>query len=276
MSTTIEIRRRLLFVDDDPAFLEMIQGVLQELSGGRWEIYVADTVSSALGILEERAVQLVVLDLQMPVLDGTQYLRLLGRRYPNLLKAVLTGFATESARDACLSHGADLFLEKPRDRAEQESLYAALNELLKLRSEDGFRGLLRRVGLVDLIQLECLSGRSCVLVIQTPRRTGKIYIQDGALVHAVCGEEIGQKALNRLLRLRRGEFRLTTYVDSPERSLHDSWEALLMEAVQVQDETALLGEGDTILLRTESQSDEQVDPETHPAEDTSLEPASRS
>lgn len=257
MSTTVELRRRVLLIDDDPSFLEMIGRVLRELSRGTWEILVADNASTALGIMQERPVHLVVLDVRMPVLDGTQFLRLLGRRHPQLIKAVLTGYATESARTACLNEGADLFLEKPRTRSEQESLYAALNELLKTRSEEGFQGLLRRVGLVDVIQLECLSGRSGLLVIQAPRRNGQIYIRDGALIHAVCGDLSGQKALNRLLRLQRGEFRLIAYAEPPEQTLHNSWESLLMEAVRVRDETHHLGEGDTSLLQAPHASGNQ-------------------
>jgi CheY-like chemotaxis protein len=260
MSTTIEIRRRVLFIDDDPAFLEMIARVLHELSQGAWEILVADNVSKALDIMQERPVHLAVLDIQMPVLDGTQFLRLLSRRHPQLIKAVLTGFASDSARAESLSQGADLFLEKPRSRTEQESLYAALNELLKTRSEDGFQGLLRRVGLVDVIQLECLSGRSCVLTIQAPRRHGEIFIRDGNLIHAACGELTGQKALNRLLRLQRGEFRLVAYVDPPEQSLHSSWESLLMEAAQVRDEMSQSGESDTLMLQASDVLPRQTEP----------------
>jgi CheY-like chemotaxis protein len=249
MSTTIESRRRVLFIDDDPAFLEMIRRVSTELSRGAWEVLVADSAALALGILGEQTVHLAVLDVEMPVLDGAQFLGLLNRRHPQLIKAVLTGYATESIRAACLANGAELFLEKPRTRSGQESLVAALNELLKIRAEEGFQGVLRRVGLVDLIQLECLNRHSCVLLVKGRWRAGEIYIRDGAIIHAVCGDRTGQKAMNRLLRLERGEFRLKSFSAPSEESIAGSWESILMEAMQVRDETRHLGEGDTLVIK---------------------------
>jgi two-component system chemotaxis response regulator CheB len=249
MSTSFDSRRRVLFVDDDRQFLESMARVLGGLSHGSWEIHLAESPARVLELLQEHTVHLVVIDVEMPVLDGIQLLGLLNRRYPQVLKVVLTGFGSESVRAACLSNGAELFLEKPRSTSEQESLFAALNELMRSKPEDGFHGVLRRVGLVDVIQLECLCRHSSVLEIKSSRRKGEIYIEDGTLIHAQCGALIGQEALNKMLRLSRGEFRLKSYVAPPERSLEGSWESMLMEAARVRDESGQLGEGDTLLWK---------------------------
>jgi two-component system, chemotaxis family, protein-glutamate methylesterase/glutaminase len=249
MSTSFESRRRVLLVDDDRQFLESMERVLGALSHGSWEIHLAENPARVLELLQEHTVHLVVIDVEMPVLDGIQLLGLLNRRFPQILKVVLTGFGSESIRAACLSNGAELFLEKPRCASEQESLFAALNELMRSRPEEGFHGVLRRVGLVDVIQLECLCRHSSVLEIKSSRRKGVIYIEDGTIIHAQCGTLVGQEALNKMLRLSRGEFRLRSYVAPPERSFDGSWESTLMEAARARDESGQLGEGDTLFWK---------------------------
>src|SRR5207247_6837175 len=142
-------RKKILFVDDDVNVLEVLRQVMGEFAKGAWEIFTAPDVSKALGILQAHRIDLLVLDIHMPVVGGLQFLNLLQRKYPNLLKVVLTGDATESYRATCLSSGAELFLEKPRDSGGWHSVYATLHELAKFQPEEGFRGVLRRVGLQD-------------------------------------------------------------------------------------------------------------------------------
>jgi CheY-like chemotaxis protein len=144
-------RKKILFVDDDVSLLEVIQQLMGHFAGGLWEILTAPDVSKALGIIQEQQIDLLVIDVHMPLVDGVQFLGLLQRKYPNLLKVVLTGDATEHYRATCLSSGAELFLEKPRDEGGWRSVYATLNELTRFQPEEGFRGVLRRVGLQDVL-----------------------------------------------------------------------------------------------------------------------------
>jgi DNA-binding response OmpR family regulator len=247
MTTTLESRRKVLFVDDDPDFLELMRSAAGS-SQGEWDILIADTSAKALAILKEQPVHLVVIDLSMPVIDGSQFLTLLNRQYPSTLKVMLTGVPSESARTESLGNGAELFLEKPRNQSEEEILFAMLNELMRRRPEDGFHGVLRQVGLVDVIQMACLGGSSAVFEVKSARKRGEIYIRNGAIVHVSAGQATGQGALNRLLRLRQGEFRTRAYAAPPEESISAPWEFLLMEGAQFRDETMHLGEGDTLFM----------------------------
>src|SRR5207247_6740617 len=102
-------RKNILFVDDDVNLLEVLRQVMGEFAKGAWEIFTAPDVSKALGILQAQRIDLLVLDIHMPVVDGLQFLNLLQRKYPNLLKVVLTGDATESYRAPCLRRGEAVF-----------------------------------------------------------------------------------------------------------------------------------------------------------------------
>ena len=115
-----------------------------------------------------------------------------------------------------------------------------LNELIAWTAREGFHGVLRRVGLQDVIQMECLGRNSSVLEIHNQRVRGRIYIEDGKIVHAVAGNETGEGAFQKLLALSSGEFHLQPFESPPKRTLEGQWEFLLMEAARVRDEVASL------------------------------------
>ena len=230
------VARRVLFVDDDATFLETVKELMGVLSHGQWEIFTAESASRAFALLQHQPVELAVIDINMGVMDGIQLLSMLNRGYPNVQKVVLTGHATEKYRAACLSNGAELYLEKPTSPSGWEGLHGVLNELVKFRPEEGFRGVLRRVGLTDVIQMECLARSSSVLEVSAARMSGKLFIETGQIVHAQCGELTGEAAFNRLLAMSGGQFNLKPFSEPPARSLSGQWEFLLMEAARQSDE----------------------------------------
>src|SRR5258705_12251004 len=176
--------KRLLFVDDNADFLGIVHSILGEIAGENWEIYTAQNAGGALQVIQEKQVALVVVDMHMPVVNGLEFLSLLRRKHPNVPKVVMTSDVTEAHRAACLSRGAEAFLQKPALSQDWRNMYATLNDLARSQSEEGFRGVLRRVGLQDVLQMECLSRNSSVLEIKTKTVHGLVYIDDGQIVHA--------------------------------------------------------------------------------------------
>ena len=236
MQTSTTSSRRILFVDDEASFLDMISTAFGAWSKGEWQVLTADNAGRALSLLQEQKIDLVVIDLNMPIVDGVQFLSLLHRKHPSLPKAVLTGLLGESQRTNSLAQGAELFLEKPRNQAGLESVFSMLNELGRMKRESGFRGVLRQVGLQDIIQMECLSRHSVVLEISYDRVTARIFIEEGDIVHAEHDEKNGEAALNSILHLTGGEFNLKPWTDPGVRSIDGQWEFLLMEAARLNDE----------------------------------------
>src|SRR6185503_15561938 len=104
----------------------------------------------------------------MPVVDGMQFLSLLNRKNPNVFKAVLTADTSEMHRTVCMSRGAELFLGKPQAEAEWQAIFTSLDAVGRFQPQDqGFRGVLRRVGLQDVLQMECLSRNSALPELTT-------------------------------------------------------------------------------------------------------------
>jgi len=229
--------KKVLFIDDNLQFLEMIERLMGNWSRGEWQIFLAQNSGKALLILQEHAIDLAVVDVQMPVVDGIQFLALLNRKYPHVQKVTLSAYADEASRTACLSQGAELFLEKPRDPADLELIFTTLRELARHKPvATGFRGVLRQVSLEDVIQMECLNRNSSILEVNAGNWHGKIFIKDGSILHAEAGGRNGESALNKILSLKGGEFNLKNFVEPPQQSIDGQWEFLLMEAARVRDE----------------------------------------
>ena len=247
--TSFVRRRQVLFVDDDVDFLGTIGKLYEAYSHGSWEIHLAPSTARALAILDGHPLDLVVIDVQMPVVDGIQFLQLVHRRFPGLGKVVLTGFGNEEMRAKSLEQGADLYLEKPRTSEGFESVFATMQELANWQPQEGFRGLLRQVGLSDVLQMECLAKNSSILELTSDQFQGHIYIKEGTIIHAQAGQASGEPAFHRLFALPGGSFSLKPFEEPPVRSIDAHWEFLLMEAARKRDEEA----GDTMILSRPAQ-----------------------
>ena len=230
--------RQVLFVDDEPDFLRVVKEAFDSLSAGHWIIHCASTADAALQLLKQRKMDLAAVDVVMPMLDGVQFLHLLGKRYPDLKKVSLTGHVTEEKRSACLAAGAELVIEKPLSAEGFKSVYAMLDDLMNWAPQQGFQGMLRRVGLQDVIQMECLGRNSSILEVYNDHVLGRIYIEDGNIIHAAGGDVTGERALQRLLALPGGSFELVPFEPPLDKTISGPWEFLLMEAARVRDELA--------------------------------------
>jgi CheY-like chemotaxis protein len=242
-------KQQILLVDDSMAFLETLSEMFEVLSDKTWEIHKAASADQALAILQQHQIELAVLDINMPMLDGVQLLGVIQRRHPDVKKIVLTAHATDTHRAQCLANGAELFLEKPVTPDGIVSVFNLLNDLFVWSQREGFSGTLRQVGLTDVIQIECLRRSSCILEVHNPETSGAIYIESGAIVHATAATLTGEPALYQLLSMSNGQFRLQPFKSPGERTIEGSWEYLLMEAARMRDEAnTVRASEDTVVI----------------------------
>ena len=127
----------ILVVDDDQAVRDSLRRALV-LEG--YEVDLAANGTEALRILGQRAPDAVILDLQMPDIDGLEVcrrLRSLGDMTPVLM---LTARGAVDDRVEGLDAGADDYMPKPFDLSE---LFARLRALLRRRAPGSSGEVLR-------------------------------------------------------------------------------------------------------------------------------------
>ena len=71
-----KLRRTILIVDDNPTSLRTLKNALQD----GFKVYMADSGVNALKFLEDRVPDLILLDYEMPVLNGPQFFRIIRAR----------------------------------------------------------------------------------------------------------------------------------------------------------------------------------------------------
>jgi DNA-binding NarL/FixJ family response regulator len=229
--------RRILLVDDDVSFTSFFKEFLVSHRPGAWVVHTADHYAPALACLKAHSIDLAVIDIRMPIMDGLQLLSLLKRTHPELPVVMLTSDATAEHRAQSLQGGAALFFDKAEVASSLEAIYAALEAVASAPTE-GFRGMLRQVGLTDVVQMECLGRKSSILQVTSTRGSGGIYIEDGSIIHAEFGGLQGEPALFQLLGFSGGEFLLRPFVTPARQTIDAHWESLLMESARLHDEAS--------------------------------------
>jgi two-component system cell cycle response regulator DivK len=105
-------RRRILVVEDNERNLKLVRDVLQ-FAG--YDVILARSGEQGVALARERAPDLVLMDLQLPTMDGTEALRIL--RDDPLTREIpviaVTAFAMKDDRERALRAGFDSYLEKP-------------------------------------------------------------------------------------------------------------------------------------------------------------------
>ncbi len=106
---------KILLVDDEEEFLTVMA---ERMSARGMEVTTADSALEALKRVETETFDAIILDLQMPAIDGLETLKAIKRKRPELQVILLTGHATVEKGIAAMKLGAMDFVEKPADLAE--------------------------------------------------------------------------------------------------------------------------------------------------------------
>jgi DNA-binding response OmpR family regulator len=105
--------KTILVVDDDEAIRTLLQ---EELSDEGYQVIIAGNARDALKKVEEEALDLVILDIRMPGMDGLEALpRILGLKegLPVILHSAYTQY-----QESFMSWAADAYVVKSSDLTE--------------------------------------------------------------------------------------------------------------------------------------------------------------
>jgi signal transduction histidine kinase/DNA-binding response OmpR family regulator/HPt (histidine-containing phosphotransfer) domain-containing protein len=114
---------RVLLAEDNPLNQEVAKAMLAKLG---LAVDVANNGEEALALIEKQAYDLVLMDCQMPVMDGYQATAAIRARQANNAKRLpiiaLTANAMQGDREQCINAGMDDYLAKPYSRPQLEQV----------------------------------------------------------------------------------------------------------------------------------------------------------
>ena len=142
-----EGKGKVLIVDDAPDTLEIIQKLLHYEG---YDVGVASTGEEGVKKVEEERPDVVLMDINLPGIDGTEALRQIRMINPHQCVIMLTAFATVENAICALKEGAFDFLKKP---FENDHLIHTVNHCLEqyktLREKESLEEEVRRLSITD-------------------------------------------------------------------------------------------------------------------------------
>jgi cyclic di-GMP phosphodiesterase len=133
-------RHRILIVDDDTGPRESLNMILKPF----FNIYLASNGQEALSMIKQYPIDLVILDLKMPGIQGTEVLKEIKRQYSETEVIVLTGYGSLKSAVESIRYGAADYLLKPFNVAE---IISVINKTLhKKKLYDDLKGFLKELG----------------------------------------------------------------------------------------------------------------------------------
>jgi two-component system, NtrC family, response regulator PilR len=175
--------KHVLLVEDEAP---LRQAVAEQLTDRGYQVEQAESGEAAVARLSEFAFDIIVTDLRLPGLDGSQVLEAAVKRYPDIIAIVVTGFGTVKDAVEAIKRGAWDFVSKPfqidqllhvLDSALEQRRLRMENAYLRAQLEQrySFAGIIGKSrAMTQLFQLlEPVASTSSTILITGETGTGK-------------------------------------------------------------------------------------------------------
>jgi len=186
---------QLLIVDDEKPTRDGLRAALED----RYDVYVAEDVTSALRLLEQEHFQVLLTDLRMPGEDGLQLIRRAKALDRPPVCILMTAYGSEDVAVEAMKQGADDYVPKGRlqlDELEMRIARALKGQQLEQENVELKKELSSKFGLENLI------GESPAMreVFETIRQVAPTQATVLLLGDTGTGKEMVAKAIHQLSR----------------------------------------------------------------------------
>lgn len=219
--------KTILIVDDDqPIRAEMVKGL--DRDEGLYRLLEAQNGRQAMEILDHESIDLLVTDLDMPVMDGFELLAFMLQQHTSVPIIIMSSFGVSAMDDELEKLGAICYIEKPFDTG---TIAGQIRQALALLAKGQVSGI-STLGFLQLLHFE---KKSCSLTVRCGERTGRIFLSGGELIDAACDRRQGEAAVLEILSWDDCEIMLSVPRHF-RRAIHRPLQGLLLEAARLFDE----------------------------------------
>ncbi len=226
------IQKRVLIVDDEEDLTWTLSKKLSKDSD-KFQLVCVNSGSEAIEVMNQLPVNLVITDVRMPEVSGLELLVQIKDRYPQTRVVIMTAYGSDDVKREANQGGCFRYIEKPFEINELRTVI-----LEGLSQDKGFNGSVADFQLSDIIQLNCLGRLTSALEVKHDHESGKIFFDNGNIVHAETNHLSGEAAFYHIMGWAGGEFTVKRNVKVSLESIDKGWQSLLLEAMRQVDETS--------------------------------------
>jgi len=231
---------RVLIVDDDESCREQVARVMRKRNH---QIEIAENGLLALGSVLRDPPDVIITDVQMPVMDGWNFLRVLRARpsVAHIPVIFLTMLAGEEERLKGYKLGVDDYINKPFLFEELDARVARVLSRggSSAASRNALRGDLSLVSLASVLQFVEIEKRTGLLLLVSLEEIATLHVREGQVIHVDFGIPSAETGLERLMRVldwTEGRFELTDAEVSTEDTIEEPISFALLEHARRRDE----------------------------------------
>lgn len=166
----------VLCVDDEPNILSAIKRLFR---GAGFQVRTALGGAAGLELLEAETVDLVISDMRMPEMDGTEFLQQVRQRWPQTMRLLLTGHSEVNSIIGAINRGEIYrYISKPWDDHDIVLIVRQALERKALEQEK------RRLEALTASQNEALKALTASLETKVLERTAELRVTNASLQEA--------------------------------------------------------------------------------------------
>ncbi|MCK4763536.1 MAG: response regulator [Candidatus Aminicenantes bacterium] len=243
-------KQTILIVDDEKKIVELLKETISKMSN-EYQVKAAYNGKEALDVLEKEKIDLVLLDIKMPVMSGVQVLTELHNKKVWLPIIILTAYNVSDIEIKFQEFGIVDYLSKPLDLVMLKSV---VGQVLRNREQkDSITGM----SLAAILQVLEMEQRTGVITIRMEDKNGRIFFRDGRVVDIEAGGLSVEEALGYLLdtTIENREISIEYLNHRRKEKINKSLTEILLEASRLLDEDR---KDETEEVKAEEVSSEEV------------------
>ncbi|KAF0247834.1 MAG: response regulator receiver [bacterium] len=221
--------KKVLIVDDEAFIIKLLTRVLTNYVKDL-ALFTAEDGEEAVSILSNESIDLVITDLQMPVMDGFELIAYIMENFHSLPIIVLTNYSEEKLGKKPKQNAFLTFVQK------HNLDFRAFSEQVTKSLTPATKGHIEGITLFSFLQLLSLDKKTCTLILKSSGQKGFLYFSEGQLISAVCEGIESIYSAYEILVWDDARIEINNVCRKKKNIVNTTLEEVLMEAFRIKDE----------------------------------------
>jgi len=223
--------RKVLFYIDDEIMVPTIEEKFAKYSE-LFSMVMARDRLSALKMVRQTVISLVVVDLDIPQLDGMNFFRQLRLEHADIPAIIFSAHPGDEMSTMATEKGAVAAISKP---FKIDDLGSMIFNTLQSEADGGVMNNVSPVAFLQLIQME---RKTCTITLidNGSRKGGMLYFRDGLMVDAQAGEMRGIHAAYKVISWENVTLFIKNDCAPKKNRINKNLQAIILNAVNLKDE----------------------------------------